>query len=104
MYIVVIANSTNNVIKFSCLLSFACLPDMVKHFVPEELKTIHDLFHPNMIHTINTKLKPLIINSWYRPTTNMQKKHVQCRHLIPATVDRTSVSAWLYTHIWITCQ
>ena len=29
---------------------------------------------------------------------------VQYRHLIPAPVDRTSGSAWLYKHPWITCQ
>ena len=30
--------------------------------------------------------------------------HLQCRHLFPATVDRTSVNAWLYKHQWIICQ
>ena len=29
---------------------------------------------------------------------------LQYRHLIPATVDRTSASAWLYKHQWIECQ
>ena len=29
---------------------------------------------------------------------------IQYRHLIPAPVDWTSVSAWLYKHPWITCQ
>ena len=29
---------------------------------------------------------------------------LQCRHLFPATVDRTSVNAWLYKHQWIICQ
>ena len=29
---------------------------------------------------------------------------VQYRHLIPAPVDRMSVSAWLYKHPWISCQ
>ena len=28
----------------------------------------------------------------------------QYRHLIPAPVDRTSASAWLYKHLWISCQ
>ena len=27
---------------------------------------------------------------------------LQCRHLIPAPVDRTSASAWLYKHLYIT--
>ena len=29
---------------------------------------------------------------------------VQYRHLIPAPVDRTPASAWLYKHQWLTCQ
>ena len=29
---------------------------------------------------------------------------VHYRHLIPAPVDRTSVSAWSYKYFWITCQ
>ena len=29
---------------------------------------------------------------------------LQSRNLIPAPVDRTSASAWLYKHPWITCQ
>ena len=29
---------------------------------------------------------------------------LQYRHLIPAPVDRTSASAWLYKTPWITCQ
>ena len=30
--------------------------------------------------------------------------YVQYRHLVPAPVDRTSVSAWLFKDPWITCQ
>ena len=29
---------------------------------------------------------------------------IQCRHSIPAPVDRTSTSAWLYKHPLVTCQ
>ena len=29
---------------------------------------------------------------------------LQYRHVIPAPVDLTSTSTWLYKHIWITCQ
>ena len=29
---------------------------------------------------------------------------LQYRHLIPAPVDRTFLSAWLYKHPWIICQ
>ena len=32
------------------------------------------------------------------------EKRLQYRHLIPAQLDRTSVSAWLYHHPWIPCQ
>ena len=31
-------------------------------------------------------------------------KELQYRHLIPAPVDRTSTSAWLYKDPWITYQ
>ena len=30
--------------------------------------------------------------------------YLQYRHLIPAPVDKTCVSAWLYKHLWISCQ
>ena len=30
--------------------------------------------------------------------------YLQYRHLIPAPVNRTSASAWLHKHPWITCQ
>ena len=32
------------------------------------------------------------------------ESNLQYRHLIPAPVDRMSVSAWLYKHPWISCQ
>ena len=35
---------------------------------------------------------------------NSESITVQYRYLIPAPVDRTSASAWLYTHQWIICQ
>ena len=31
-------------------------------------------------------------------------RDLQYRHLIPAPVDRTFASDWLYYHAWITCQ
>ena len=30
--------------------------------------------------------------------------YLQYRHLVPAPVDRTSASAWLYKTPWITCH
>ena len=30
--------------------------------------------------------------------------HIQYRHSIPAPVNWTSASAWLYNHPWVTCQ
>ena len=30
--------------------------------------------------------------------------HVHYGHLIPAPVNQTSPSAWLYRHLWITCH
>ena len=30
--------------------------------------------------------------------------NVQYRHLIPAPIDRTYASAWLYKHPWVTSQ
>ena len=36
--------------------------------------------------------------------TLLQTRFIQYRHLIPALVDRTSASAWLYRHPWMTCQ
>ena len=30
--------------------------------------------------------------------------HVQYRHLIPAPVDPTTASTWLYTYAWIACK
>ena len=35
---------------------------------------------------------------------NSESITVQYRYLIPAPVDRTSASAWLYNHPWIICQ
>ena len=45
--------------------------------------------------SINTRI-------WKRNMLNNQ--HIQYRHLIPAPVDRTSASFWLYKHPWVTCQ
>ena len=35
------------------------------------------------------------------PDLSIEPSH---RHLFPAPVDRTSTSAWLFKHPWITCQ
>ena len=36
--------------------------------------------------------------------SGLRKYCLQYRHLIPAPFDRTSASAWLYTHPWVTYQ
>ena len=48
---------------------------------------------------------PISVNKtriWKRNMLNNQ--HIQYRHLIPAPVDRTSASFWLYKHPWVSCQ
>ena len=35
---------------------------------------------------------------------NVNTAHPQYRHLIPAPVDRTSASDWLFKHPWIICR
>ena len=39
-----------------------------------------------------------------RGNVRMHVPILQYRHLIPAPVNGTSASAWLYYHPWITCQ
>ena len=42
--------------------------------------------------------------SWFIRVLRDSHNTLQYRHLIPAPVDRTSVSAWLYKHPGTTCQ
>ena len=71
----------------------------IKAYLPNILRTL--MTYSNYRPLVNTN--PLVI-SVEVPSRSFPWKSLQCSHLIPAPVDRTSASAWLYRHPWITCQ
>ena len=47
--------------------------------------------------------RPLTLMLLVANFANTKRIRLKYRHVIPAPVDRTSASAWLYIHPWITC-
>ena len=68
------------------------------------ISSFRAMMHTNSLFFYVRSVYIYYLNNYQHDYFHRKKQYLQCRHLIPAQVDRTSTRAWLYKPPWIICQ